>query len=237
MRDRMALYRHESGLRQLCDLFPAHADVSHVIHIISNDEERRLDIILLQQREKLGIVILMPVVKGQDNGLVILVHMLKILEPYRVIAVIHQILEILLHRLRTDCQRLLRTQRGNVVRNIVIHQHRNAVPLRQDPVSGGGSAVQMIVLVIHQQRYSHLAAVSQELHSVAADAHFHRAPHEIQRAAVGRILKVKRAEEFGGADVGHTIAHNAAAQPHSVHRDGAARRQLRFGFRRRLARA
>ena len=190
----------------------------------------------------------MPVVKGQDNGLVILVHMLKILEPYRVIAVIHQILEILLHRLRTDCQRLLRTQRGNVVRNIVIHQHRNAVPLRQDPVSGGGSAVQMIVLVIHQQRYSHLAAqlvhrniglsaVSQELHSVSADAHFRLAPHEIQRAAVGRILKVKRAEEFGGADVGHTIAHNAAAQPHSVHRDGAARRQLRFGFRRRLDRA
>ena len=63
----------------------------------------------------------MSVVKGQDNGLVILIDMLKILKPYRVIAVVHKILEMSFHRLRADRQRLLRTQRGNIVRDVVVH--------------------------------------------------------------------------------------------------------------------
>ena len=58
---------------------------------ICDNEKRGLYIIFLQYGEQFGEIVRIAVVKGQDEGLVIVLYVLKIGKPYQVKAVFQQI--------------------------------------------------------------------------------------------------------------------------------------------------
>ena len=81
--------------------------------------------VLLQQRQKQRVIVVVSVVKGQDDRLFITLEVRKILKKDRLISILGQILQLLLQLRRPDEQVFLTPA---VVADRVVHEDRHLPP-------------------------------------------------------------------------------------------------------------
>ena len=81
--------------------------------------------VLLQQRQKQRVIVVVSVVKGQDDRLFITLEVRKILKKDRLISILGQILQLLLQLRRPDEQVFLALA---VVADRVVHEDRHLPP-------------------------------------------------------------------------------------------------------------
>ena len=93
MRHRVALEGDQTGGLHLAHHIPGQEVVVRA-DVVWEDEDRRLDVVLLEQGEENGIVVLVAVVEGQDHGLLVGGELGQVLEPDRGEAVLLDIFEL-----------------------------------------------------------------------------------------------------------------------------------------------
>ena len=93
MRHRVALEGDQTGGLHLAHHIPGQEVVVRA-DVVWEDEDRRLDVVLLEQGEENGIVVLVAVVEGQDHGLLVGGELGQVLEPDRGKAVLLDIFEL-----------------------------------------------------------------------------------------------------------------------------------------------
>jgi hypothetical protein len=105
--------------------------------------------VLLQQGEKRGIVVPIPIIKGEENGLLDLIYMLQILKPDGGVAAFQQKAKLPLQLSRRD--KKLRRAPG-IIADPVVHQHRDLISLRRDPISGGRGTPELAGVLVRVNR-------------------------------------------------------------------------------------
>ena len=154
----VTLQLHQAGILHFPQLLPAQHPLGPA-HGSRHNQERGLHPVFLQQRKELGVVVGPAVVKAQKHRLWDLIGVLEIGKPDRGPALLQQPAKLLLQFL---CPHEQLGRGPGVVAHPVVHQDRHLVALGQRPVARAGRAVEMLILLVEEDR--DLQRVAEGLH-------------------------------------------------------------------------
>ena len=124
----MALDADEAGGRQLIHLLARH--FVRAPHRAANDEDRCLRLVLLKQGIQDGVIVIIAVVKCQNDRFFIVLNVRKVGKPDRFIPVFLKPFELCLHVRRTDKQIGIAP---DVIAHGVVHEDGHVVAVRDLP--------------------------------------------------------------------------------------------------------